>query len=83
MEKIDKKVSLNPEVTEKATRRRFSVEYKERIATEAQQCQRPGELGALLRREGLHSTTLNRWRRQLQENLLTCLLYTSPSPRDS
>ena len=71
MEKIDKKVSLNPEVTEKATRRRFSVEYKERIATEAQQCQRPGELGALLRREGLHSTTLNRWRRQLQENLLT------------
>ena len=63
MEKIDKKVSLNLEVTEKATRRRFSVEYKERIATEAQQCQRPGELGALLRREGLHSTTLNRWRR--------------------
>ncbi|MGH0798387.1 transposase, partial [Bacillus mycoides] len=44
---------------------------KERIATEAQQCQRPGQLGELLRREGLHSSTLARWRRELQENELT------------
>ncbi len=58
MEKTDKQVLRNPEVTEKATRRRVSREYKERIAIEAQQCQRPGEIGALLRREGVHNTTL-------------------------
>ncbi len=69
-EKSDKKVSHNPEVTEKATRRRLSREYKERIAIEARQCQRPGEIGALLRREGLLNTTLVRWRRQRQENAL-------------
>ena len=42
------------EVSDKATRRRFSAAYKRRIVREADQCSQPGELGALLRREGLN-----------------------------
>ena len=44
------------EVSDKATRRRFSAAYKRRIVREADQCSQPGELGALLRREGLYGT---------------------------
>ena len=51
------------EVLAKAERRRFTVEYKKRILREAEGCTRPGELGALLRREGLYSSTLSYWRR--------------------
>jgi len=43
----------NPEVPEKAVRRIFSAEYKRRIILEAEACKEPGQLGALLRREGL------------------------------
>ena len=50
------------EVKEKATRRRFTAEYKKRILDEADGCRRPGEIGALLRREGLFSSTLTDWR---------------------
>lgn len=63
-----KKVEKNPEVVEKATRRRFTAEYKQRIATEADACSKPGELGALLRREGLYSSTVKLWRSQLRES---------------
>jgi transposase len=52
------------EVLAKATRRRFSAEYKLRILREAEACTRPGELGALLRREGLYSSNLTTWRAQ-------------------
>ena len=50
------------EVLEKPQRRRFSVEYKRRIVREADRCQKPGEVGALLRREGLYSSHLSSWR---------------------
>lgn len=50
------------EVTAKAKRRRFTAEYKRRILKEADACDR-GELGALLRREGLYSSHLVDWRR--------------------
>jgi transposase len=50
------------EVTAKAKRRRFTAEYKRRILKEADACDR-GELGALLRREGLYSSHLVEWRR--------------------
>jgi len=56
----------NPEVVERATRRRFSASYKARIVDEAAACQEPGELGALLRREGLYSSHLSAWRKQLK-----------------
>jgi transposase-like protein len=50
-------------VVEKATRRRFTAEYKRTILQQADRCT-PGELGALLRREGLYSSNLTTWRRQ-------------------
>lgn len=57
----------NPEVPEKPTRRRFDVPYKLRILQEAERCTQPGQLGALLRREGLYSSLLATWRRQRQQ----------------
>lgn len=55
-------VGLEVEVLAKAKRRRFSREYKRRILREADRCNKPGELGALLRREGLYSSSLSTWR---------------------
>ena len=52
----------DPEVTNKAIRRRFSAAYKRRVVREADRCTKPGELGALLRREGLYSSILRTWR---------------------
>jgi transposase len=49
------------EVPEKARRRTFTVEYKLQIVKEAEAC-KPGDLGALLRREGLYSSHLTTWR---------------------
>ena len=53
-----------PEVVPKAERRRFSAEYKQRILTEADGCEKAGEIGALLRREGLYRSHLDKWRQQ-------------------
>ena len=50
------------EVVAKATRRRFTAAYKRRMLREAARCTKPGELGALLRREGLYSSNLTAWR---------------------
>ena len=54
--------SPDPEVASKAQRRRFTVDYKLRILEEAESCRSPGELGALLRREGLYHSHLGKWR---------------------
>ena len=54
------------EVMAKATRRRFSAAYKLQILREAEACTQPGELGALLRREGLYSSNLRTWQAQRQ-----------------
>lgn len=53
----------DPELVERPVRRRFSAEYKLRVLREADACTRPGEVGALLRREGLYSSLLTEWRR--------------------
>jgi transposase len=50
------------EVVAKATRRRFTVEYKRKIVRDADACKTPGGIGALLRREGLYSSHLTTWR---------------------
>ena len=63
-------VVADPEVPEKARRRRFTAEYKLRILQEADACSEPGETGALLRREGLYSSHLVVWRRQRAEGTL-------------
>lgn len=56
----------NPEVQPKAQRRRFTAEYKRRIVAEAEQCQY-GELGSLLRREGITYTQISKWRRAVAD----------------
>jgi transposase len=52
----------NPAVTPKVSRRRFPLSYKLKVLAEAEACHKPGELGALLRREGLYDSHLSRWR---------------------
>jgi transposase-like protein len=54
----------DPEVAATAKRRRFSGDEKRRILTEADRCTKPGELGALMRREGIYSSMLTNWRKQ-------------------
>lgn len=61
------------EVTEKAKRRRFTAKYKKRILREAAACKQRGELGALLRREGLYSSHLNKWKQQAEAGELSGL----------
>ena len=55
------------EVSAKAQRRTFTAEYKTSIVREADACQKPGEIGALLRREGLYSSHLGKWRHEIQK----------------
>jgi transposase-like protein len=56
--------ALDPSVSAKAERRRFTAEYKLRILREVEQAKGSGEVGALLRREGLYSSHLTKWRRE-------------------
>lgn len=63
----------DPEVPVKARRRRFTAAYKLRILKEAKACRGQGTLGALLRREGLYSAHLSKWRRQRDEGVLAGL----------
>ena len=59
-------------------RRQFSAAYKRRIVREANACQVPGEVGALLRREGLYSSHLTHWRREVEAGENAAL---APKPR--
>ena len=52
----------DPEVVAKPKRRRFTAEYRLRILEEADQCTESGDVGRLLRREGLYSSHLTKWR---------------------
>lgn len=61
------------EVVAKAERRRFTAEYKQRVLQEADRCKQPGEIGALLRREGLYWSNLTTWRKQRQSGELAGL----------
>lgn len=68
----------NPEVSEKKSRRRFTAQYKLRILDELDVCSTQGEIGAILRREGLYLSNVRRWREQLDKGILTSL---SPKKR--
>lgn len=61
------------EVVAKAQRRRFTAEYKRRILRQAEGCRRPGEVSALLRREGLYSSHLAAWRAARRRGELVAL----------
>ena len=63
----------NPEVVVKATRRRFTVDYKLKILDQADRCQQDGQLGALLRREDLYHSNLQLWRQQREQGILNGL----------
>lgn len=65
--------AADPEVPAKATRRRFSGEYKRRILREAAAASAAGEIGVLLRREGLYSSHLITWRGQRERGELAGL----------
>jgi len=69
----DAKPIPDPAVPEKPVRRRFTAEYKLRVLREADACTEPGQLGALLRREGLYSSHLSTWRQQRDEGTLAGL----------
>ena len=60
----------DPEVQEKKPRRKFTGKYKLRILQEAENCSELGEVGALLRREGLYSSNLTAWRKQKDQGIL-------------
>jgi transposase-like protein len=64
---------LDVEVVAKASRRRFTAEYKRKILREADACTAPGAIGALLRREGLYSSNLTTWRGQRERGELAGL----------
>jgi transposase-like protein len=63
----------DPELVVRPLRRRFSADYKLRVLREADACRRPGEIGALLRREGLYSSLLTEWRRAREAGALEAL----------
>jgi transposase-like protein len=63
----------DPTVPEKPDRRRFTADYKLRVLQEADRCTQSGELGALLRREGLYSSHLANWRQLRDEGTLSGL----------
>lgn len=69
---------LDSEVPARARRRTYTAEYKLKILNQADACQEPGQLGALLRREGLYQSNLITWRRQREEGTLKGL---SPKKR--
>ncbi len=63
----------DPEVPAHRQRRRFTADYKASLVEEAEACHKDGEIGALLRREGLYSSQLSTWRRQYRSGALTAL----------
>src|SRR5437867_7969733 len=65
--------ALNPEALERPVRRTFPAEFKRRVLEEADRCTEPGQLGALLRREGLYSSHLSFWRKQREQGLQASL----------
>jgi len=69
----DQRAAPSPEVLEKPVRRRFTVEYKAKILAEADACTEPGQLGELLRREGLYSSHVSTWRKQRDAGALAGL----------
>jgi transposase-like protein len=71
----------DPEVTEKPKGRRvFTAAYKRAILEQVESCKQPGEIGALLRREGLYSSHLGKWRQQLKAGELGQKRGPKPQP---
>jgi transposase len=82
----DEGVRLDPELVERPRRRTFTAAYKLKIVQEADACTKSGEVGALLRREGLYTSHLSTWRKQRDAGALEALSKPrgrpKPDPRD-
>src|SRR5438093_10809806 len=74
-------MTMETEVVAKARRRRFTATEKLRVLKEADGCTRPGELGALLRREGLYSSHLSAWRAPRRRGELAGLAPRARAPK--
>jgi len=71
----------NPEVAEKASRRSYTAEYKRLILKEVEVSKGQGQVGALLRREGLYSSNLTAWRHQVERGTLDALSSKKRGPK--
>jgi transposase len=69
------------EVVAKAERRRFTAQYKQKVLREADDCKQPGEIGGLLRREGLYWSNLANWRKQRERGELAGLSTKKGGPK--
>lgn len=74
-------VEHKTEVRPRARRRTFTAEYKLRILRQAEACKQPGQLGALLRREGLYSSHLAVWRRDRDRGAVKSLVSKKRGPK--
>jgi len=72
---------VETEVVAKAQRRQYTAEYKQRILAEAAACASPSEVGALLRREGLYTSSIGKWRKQSQTGALQGLAAQKRGPK--
>lgn len=70
----------DPETPEKAKRRNFNAAYKRKILGQIDRAG-PGETGAILRREGLYSSHITKWKRQLEEGTLAALKAKKRGPK--
>ena len=69
------------EVVAKGERRRFTADYKQKVLREADDCKQPGEIGGLLRREGLYRSNLTNWRKQRERGELVGLSARKRGPQ--
>lgn len=67
------RVGPDPELVEGPRRRTFTAAYKLKVLREAEACTKPGEVGALLRHEGLYTSHLSAWRKQREAGALKAL----------
>jgi transposase-like protein len=81
LEGKEKQEMPNTEVVAKAKRRRFTAAEKLRLLREVEACQGSGEIGALLRREGIYSSYLTTWRRQREMGELDGLTPQKRGPK--
>jgi transposase-like protein len=77
----DQREDMETEVMAKAKRRQYSAEYKLRILREVDKCQEKGEVGSLLRREGLYSSLVSKWREQRERGRLNGLAGQRRGPK--
>jgi transposase len=71
----------NPEVVARAKRRWFTAEYKQKILARTDGAKGSGDIGALLRREGLYSSHLTEWRREREDGILEGLTPQKRGPK--